>query len=179
MPEYTYDPGQDVGDVDFTYEQREANTLSKAAADYSRRNEYVPDAGDLDLISLQAQLARESNPLKQQQLEARVYQLAQRSVQGTKPRQVQEIQTFDPSEVNGSKSVMTTPYGQMQSEFGRDTIQETLSWASEYLEDSTIDTLNKSLQSDDVELVRKGFRILQAMRENNITDINQITGGNN
>ena len=177
MPEYTYDPGQDVGDVDFTYEQREANTLSKAAADYSRRNEYVPDAGDLNLLELQAQLARETHPLKQQQLAARVQSLAERSVRGTRPPQAREIQTYDPSEVNGSKSVMSTPYGQMQAEYGRDVIEENLTWASNYLEDSTIDTLNQSLHSDDVETVRKAFRVLQAMKENNITDIREITGG--
>ena len=108
--EYTYDPGQDVGDVDFTHEQRAANTLDKAAADYSRRNEYVPDAGDLNLLDLQAQLARETHPLKREQLAARVQSLAEHSVRGDKYRGAQprhrEIETYDLR--SGSKSVMTT-----------------------------------------------------------------------
>ena len=74
-------------------------------------------------------------------------------------------------------SVMDTPYGHMQQEFGRDVIEENLNWAGNNLEDETISVLNQSLESSDLNTVRKGFQILQAMRENGITDINQLKGG--
>ena len=177
MPEYTYDPGQDTGDVELSYEEKQANSISRGSASYSQRNEYVPAADDLDLINLQSQLARETNPLKREKLEARVYHLAQRSVQSTKPHQAKEIQTYDSSEVNGPQSAMNTPYGHMQQEYGRDVIEENLTWASNNLEDSTINTLNESLESEDLQTVKKAFRVIQAMRDNGITSFEQMKGG--
>ena len=178
MPEYTYDPGQDTGDVELSYEEKQSNSISRGNSSYNRRNEYVPDAGDLNLIELQSQLAKENNPLKREQLEARVYHAAERSVRGTKPRRSSsQIQTSDPSEINGSESSMNSPYGHMQQEYGRDVIEDHLQWAGNNLDEDSIEVLNKSLASDDLQSVKKGFRVLQAMKENNITSLEQLKGG--
>ena len=176
MPEYTYDPGADTGDVDFTHEQQAANTLSRANTRYNERqsNTYEPQASDLQLHTVLRQLDQETNPLVREQLEQKAMLLASGATiqeqRQPRRRSFSAPQMSDPDELNGSSSPMTTVYGQLTAELGGE-LDELLDYGRTQLDPDAAEVLNKSLVSDDIATARKGVEILRSMRENNLTSL--------
>ena len=171
--------GDSAAERPLEFAEREANQLARAATAYQGRNTkntIEPEANDIPLHDVLRQIDRETDPLKREALEAKAMQLASGSAvrQQRRPRQAPSsspVETFDPSEINGSKSVMTTPYGVMQQKYGRQEIQEALQWASTELDDSTVDVLNSGLNSKNINDVEKAFKLLSTMKANNITSL--------
>ena len=71
---------------------------------------------------------------------------------------------------------MSRPYGFMQAKYGRDVVQSNLQWASDNLDDQTIEVLNKGLNSNNLKDVEKAFSIVSHMREQNIFSLKKGKG---
>ena len=102
-----------AGESSLDFEQKAANATARGAANYGRRaNTLEPSTSDIQLHDKLAQAAREQDPLKREVLEKQAEILAAGGK--LKKSTPQPIQLSDPDEIDGSKSVMATPYGQMQ-----------------------------------------------------------------
>ena len=173
--EFVHDPGQDIGDVELSYVEKAANQNHRGAQNYGKRQEYSPGTEDLALFETLRKLEKEDHPLRREKLQQQAEILAQGGVikeqKAAAKRRHSKIQLSDPSEVNGSQSVMSQPYGQMQQKYGREEVQSHLAWAADNLSDNTIEVLNMSLKSQNIKDVEKAFNILQSMKANNITNL--------
>ena len=166
---------EEGGETSLSHEEREQNTHYRAAKNYARRggNTLEPEANDVELHSVLAKISRETNPLIRERLEAQANLLAsggvittQRSGRGRKT--MPEVQTSDPTELNGESSIMTTPYGILQSEVGREVLDDALAYCRENLDPEPAQFLNSQLTSNDMKAVRKAFKAAQHMQENKL-----------
>lgn len=175
MPEITPESYlDDQGEVSLSHEEREANTHHRAAKNYARRgsNTYEPGQDDLALHGVLAKLGRETNPLIREQLEAQAQLLASGATITEQKRgrrqSMKPIQTSDPTELNGSQSVMATTYGRLQAQVGRQELDDVLQYCRDNLDPEAAELLNGDLTSDDFATAKKAFRVAAHMKQNRL-----------
>jgi hypothetical protein len=178
--EITPDAYLEAGDTqDLSFEEQAQNQIHRGASNYARRdrNTFEPGQEDIALHGVLAKIQQETNPLKREVLEQQAQILAAGGVvkqqRNGRRQSIREVQTSDPTEFNGSQSSMTTPYGIMSVEFGRDVLDDTLQWCARELDDSTVEYLNKGLNSSDVSAVRKAFKAALYMKNNGVKTFNR------
>ena len=176
MPEITPDQylSTDGSEVQLSHEEREQNTHHRAATNYGRRasNTHEPGQDDIALHGVLAKIERETNPLIREQLEQQAQVLAAGGVITQQKRgrrqSMKEVQTSDPTELNGEQSVMTTPYGILQSEVGREALDGALDYCRNNLDAEAAEFLNSQLTSNNMADVRKAFKAARFMQENKL-----------
>ena len=177
MPEITPDMymSEEGAETSLTHEQREQNTHHRAAQNYARHanNTFEPEANDVELHSVLAKISRETNPLVRERLEAQANLLASGGVikaqrSGGNRKTMPKLQTSDPTELNGDKSVMTTPYGILQSEVGRQALDGALDYCRNNLDAEAAEILNEDLTSNDIKVARKALKVALHMQTNKL-----------
>ena len=191
MPEFMYDPsaGQAVqvdprasyGDVDPTapsLEQKEENihsTMARGLASRARNDhgstagEYVNLAAEEQLLDLQAEINRETNPIKIEQMQAKAEALAAGLI-GAQPQPMSQPDAPTAAE---DKAAWHENYKNQNPG-----VEEALAYAGEVMGDDLAGGFNQMIDSDDEEVRVASIKTVQMLHQNpeRFTSAQESTG---